>query len=158
MVRHSKINTLFKPVMEITQQSKKKYRKQKIPVAIREAVWTRRCGRVFQHKCFTSWCPNVMTVFDFQCGHNVPESKGGRTVVDNLYPLCSRCNTSMGDRYTIDEWNAMVTSTPTTSTPTPTPTLSSLNNRQWKRFFCFSTAQRQTSPDSPASPSTPAMR
>ena len=27
--------------------------------------------------------------------------------ISNLYPLCSRCNVSMGDRYTIDEWNAI---------------------------------------------------
>lgn len=93
-----------------------KYRKQKIPVAIREAVWITRCGRVFEHKCSTSWCPNKLTVFDFQSGHNIPESKGGKTCVDNLYPLCARCNLSMGDRFTFDEWTAM-------KSPIPAPAL-----------------------------------
>jgi 5-methylcytosine-specific restriction endonuclease McrA len=45
-----------------------------------------------------------MSVFDFQCGHNIPESKGGKTDVNNLIPICSRCNQSMGSQYTIDEW------------------------------------------------------
>ena len=96
------MNVLFKNI------TPKPYKKQKIPVAIREAVWIRHCGRVFEHKCLTSWCPNKLTVFDFQSGHNIPESKGGETCVDNLYPICARCNMSMGNRYTFDQWTAKV--------------------------------------------------
>ena len=84
------------------QQSKRK--KERIPVALREAVWIHRQGRVFQGKCLTTWCPNIITVFEFQCGHDIPESKGGPLTLENLYPLCSRCNLSMGDRYTYKEW------------------------------------------------------
>jgi len=46
-------------------------------------------------------------VFDFQCGHNVPESKGGSTTLQNLVPICSRCNLSMGSQHTFDQWNRM---------------------------------------------------
>jgi 5-methylcytosine-specific restriction endonuclease McrA len=83
------------------------YRKRKavIPVAFREQIWLRQNGKVFESKCSTSWCQNTITVFDFQSGHNIPESKGGATSPDNLVPLCSRCNLSMGNRYTFDEWN-----------------------------------------------------
>lgn len=88
------------------------YRKKKIPKALREAVWTTRAGRVFERKCFTSWCPNTITVFDFQTGHNIPESKGGPTTIDNLIPLCGRCNSSMGDQYTFTEWNASAAARP----------------------------------------------
>ena len=102
MQRRSSLHELFKQVPLNT-----KYKKQKIPVALREAVWITRCGRVFEHKCLTSWCPNTITVFDFQSGHNIPESKGGKICIENLYPLCARCNLSMGDRYTYDEWTAM---------------------------------------------------
>jgi 5-methylcytosine-specific restriction endonuclease McrA len=79
-------------------------KKERIPVALREAVWIHRQGRVFEGKCLTTWCPNIITVFDFQCGHDIPESKGGLLTLDNLYPLCSRCNLSMGDRYNYKEW------------------------------------------------------
>lgn len=81
--------------------------KDKIPKALREQVWIRHCGTTFEHKCMTRWCQNKMTVFDFHVGHNIPESRGGPTILNNLVPLCSRCNTSMGNQYTIDEWNKM---------------------------------------------------
>ena len=38
------------------------------------------------------------------CGHNIPESKGGPTNVENLIPICRNCNVGMGNRFTIDEW------------------------------------------------------
>jgi 5-methylcytosine-specific restriction endonuclease McrA len=81
-------------------------RKIKIPVALREQVWIRCMGEVFKAKCSTIWCSNTITVFDFQSGHNIPESRGGQTTIENLVPLCSRCNQSMGNNYTFDEWNA----------------------------------------------------
>lgn len=84
----------------------KKKRKQTIPLALREQVWLTHVGRHFSAKCSVGWCKNEITVFDFQSGHNIPESKGGATDISNLRPLCSRCNVGMGDRYTIDEWNA----------------------------------------------------
>jgi 5-methylcytosine-specific restriction endonuclease McrA len=48
-----------------------------------------------------------VTVYDYEVGHNIPESKGGPTVLENLRPLCSRCNKSMGSQYTIDEFNEL---------------------------------------------------
>jgi 5-methylcytosine-specific restriction endonuclease McrA len=80
------------------------YKKQGIPAAVRQQVWLARIGRKFEAKCQVTWCRNVISVFQFECGHNVPESKGGSTTLDNLLPICSNCNGSMGDRYTIDEW------------------------------------------------------
>ncbi len=82
----------------------KPYKKKKIPVALREQVWIKQMGKVFEGKCPTSWCQNTITVYDFQSGHNIPESKGGPTTLDNLIPLCSRCNLSMGNEYTFDQW------------------------------------------------------
>lgn len=81
------------------------YRKKKIPKAVREAVWVKHVGKHFEYKCLTHWCPNKMTVFDFQTSHNIPESKGGSMELDNLYPLCGRCNQSMGSQYTYTEWS-----------------------------------------------------
>jgi len=78
--------------------------KEKIPKALREQVWISHMGKKFEAKCYIRWCKNRITVFDFQCGHNIPESKGGKTDLSNLKPICSRCNSSMNDSYTIDEW------------------------------------------------------
>lgn len=79
-------------------------RKRAIPKAVREQLWLRDMGKEFEGKCKTTWCKNTITIFDFQCGHNVPESKGGPTVLGNLVAICSRCNLSMGNQYTFDEW------------------------------------------------------
>lgn len=83
-----------------------KKRKERIPIALREQVWIQRMGRIFEGKCPTPWCENQITVFDFESGHNIPESKGGSTTIDNLVPLCSRCNKSMGNRYTFESWSS----------------------------------------------------
>jgi len=78
--------------------------KDTIPKALREQVWLTHVGKKYESKCVIRWCKNTITVFDFQSGHNVPESKGGATDLSNLRPICSRCNSSMNDNYTIDEW------------------------------------------------------
>ena len=80
------------------------YRKKKIPKAVREALWIKYNPNRFSAKCQTTWCPNRTTVFDFQAGHNIPECKGGITSIENLVPICSRCNLSMGSQYTFTEW------------------------------------------------------
>ncbi len=85
------------------------YKKKPIPKALREQVWISSFGKVFEHKCYINWCSNTIDVFSFESGHNIPESKGGLTVLENLKPLCSRCNKSMNDKYTIDEFNKLGT-------------------------------------------------
>lgn len=82
-------------------------KKEKIPKALREQVWRSLCGEVFQAKCNVVWCTNVINVFDFEVGHNIPESKGGTLRLDNLRPICVQCNRSMSNHYTIDEWNKL---------------------------------------------------
>jgi 5-methylcytosine-specific restriction endonuclease McrA len=75
-----------------------------VPKAVREQVWIKYFDKKFEHKCFINWCNNIINVFDFHVGHNIPNSKGGSVKITNLRPICSRCNLSMGDRYSIDEW------------------------------------------------------
>ena len=82
-------------------------RKEKIPKALREQVWRSFCGEVFVSKCNVIWCTKKINVFDFEVGHNIPESKGGTTRLENLRPICTQCNRSMSNHYTIDEWNKL---------------------------------------------------
>jgi 5-methylcytosine-specific restriction endonuclease McrA len=78
--------------------------KANIPKALREQVWLQYAGRRYESKCIIRWCKNIMTVFDFHVGHDIPEACGGATDISNLRPICSRCNLSMGAHYTIKEW------------------------------------------------------
>jgi 5-methylcytosine-specific restriction endonuclease McrA len=79
-------------------------KKQNIPKAIREQCWLNTIGKNYESKCYVKWCQNKMTVFDFHVGHDIPESKGGTLDINNLKPICARCNLSMSDNYTIQEW------------------------------------------------------
>ncbi len=97
-------NILPKPKGKLKSAPKPKGRKDKIPLALRQQVWIQKMGKVFEGKCPVTWCSNQINVFDFESGHNIPESKGGETSVTNLLPICSRCNKGMGNRYTIEEW------------------------------------------------------
>ena len=83
------------------------YKKTKIPKALREEVWRAYVGSLFETKCTITWCTNSITVFNFEAGHNIPESRGGATQLSNLRPICGSCNKSMGNRYTITQWNDM---------------------------------------------------
>jgi len=78
-----------------------------IPKALREQVWLAYVGRRYESKCIVRWCKNIMTVFDFHVGHDIPEVRGGATDMSNLRPICSRCNLSMGSQYTIKEWEQL---------------------------------------------------
>ena len=138
---HFRMNHLFPekpPLQKIEPQMKtrgrppsesSKKRKAKIPAAVQEAIWITKMGKVFEGKCLTTWCPNIITVFDFHAGHDIPESKGGSISPDNLYPICARCNQSMGDRYTFKEWCAM--STPQTLPP---PVVTVVPKKKW---WCY---------------------
>ncbi len=116
----------------------KPYKKKKITGALREAVWIKTMGRTFEAKCPVVWCPNTITAFDFQAGHNIPESKGGSTTLPNLIAICARCNFSMGNQYTIDEWNAMH-APGTTVAPPPAPPSALVHKRKqtfFQKIFC----------------------
>ena len=102
-----------------TQSESGKKRKAKIPAAIQEAIWIQKMGKVFEGKCLTTWCPNIINVFDYHAGHDIPESKGGLATVENLYPICARCNQSMGDRYTFKEWCLLQSPQIVQMTPNP---------------------------------------
>lgn len=93
--------------MSFDTPKKHTQRKATIPTAIREQIWLRQFGKVFEAKCPIPWCQNKIDVYNFESGHNIPESKGGETTPDNLIPICSRCNKSMGNRYTITEWSSL---------------------------------------------------
>lgn len=134
MRKRFRMNKLFSspihPLRQQSQQPVKKYKKSKIPKALREQVWIQKAGRVFEKKCTVGWCENMINAFNFQAGHNIPESRGGKTTIENLIPICDRCNYSMGDRYSIDEWTAMSTQGPT-QTPPPPP----IKKPWWLCFF-----------------------
>jgi hypothetical protein len=79
-----------------------------LPKRIREVVWNTYNGETYSSKCYVPWCNNIINVFNYQVGHDIPESKGGTYDIGNLRPICSNCNLSMGNKWTIQEWGKLV--------------------------------------------------
>lgn len=126
-----------------------KKQKQKIPASLRQMVWLRYNSEKFRAKCQVSWCQNLITPFTFEVGHNQPESKGGTTTIDNLMPICTSCNRSMSNTYSITEYserfanlhNPLTKRPATPATPatlaTPAGCKPGLFYRLLRRFRCI---------------------
>ena len=59
-------------------------------------MWNKYIGEeIGKTKCL---CCNdrFITQMQFHCGHIISEINGGKTNIDNLKPICSICNFSMG--------------------------------------------------------------
>lgn len=72
----------------------------------REKVWETYMGNIAKGKCFC--CNNRdITPFHFEAGHVESKSLGGSDDVENLRPLCSPCNKSMGTENLYDYKNRL---------------------------------------------------
>ena len=76
---------------------KKTRRKKKIPATVRNTVWIKYNGKVFEGICFCCKTESI-TKSNFECGHIISESDGGEVTIQNLRPICSLCNKSMGKK------------------------------------------------------------
>lgn len=77
-------------------------KKQKIPSKVRTDIWATYIGsHIAEHKCI---CCKRVTIkqTDFEVGHVISEAMGGTLEINNLRPICSVCNKSMGSRNMID--------------------------------------------------------
>lgn len=77
-------------------KEEKPYKKEKIPIAVRTAIWNKFIGvdKGIGY-CYVG-CGNVIQIATMQAGHIKAEAMGGETTIENLRPICSHCNTSMG--------------------------------------------------------------
>ena len=74
---------------------KRKYIKKSISATMRRKVWDEYIGKkIGEAKCLCCKMTDI-TQLTFQCGHIIPECKGGELTLSNLRPICSNCNSSM---------------------------------------------------------------
>lgn len=73
--------------------------KKNIPASVRNAVWNKY---ISQHDkiapCFCCGC-QLIDSNNFCCGHVISKHNGGSTTIDNLRPICTSCNNSMGTQH-----------------------------------------------------------
>ena len=86
----------------------KKPTKKSINKSIKKQVWEKYIGKKYKGKCYVSWCETILEPWDFEVGHNVPESKGGKLNIKNLRPICRLCNGCMGNHLTIDQFSRIM--------------------------------------------------
>ena len=73
-----------------------KYTKKRIPKVVKDHSWNKWIGdNIACSKCL---CCNIneIKMNNFHCGHIVAEVNGGTNSIENLKPICSACNLSMG--------------------------------------------------------------
>ena len=109
---HSKMKNDINEIKEkyrlLKQEIKNKYKKlnnnnkrRSIPKIIKDNLW----NKTFTEKsglgqCFV--CKGKITSRSFDCGHVISVANGGTDQLDNLQPVCSTCNKSMGTQNMIE--------------------------------------------------------
>lgn len=81
---------------EEVKKSKAKKRKTPIPKKVKNDCWDIYVGK----ECAQAYCivcdrTKIDSRF-FQAGHIISEKNGGKCTIDNIIPICSGCNQSMG--------------------------------------------------------------
>ena len=74
-----------------------KKKRSVIPKALKNEVWDNSIGREkgIGH-CYC--CSKEIDSKHFECGHIIAVSNGGTNTIQNLKPVCSLCNKSMGSK------------------------------------------------------------
>jgi len=72
------------------------YKRKNIPKAVKEFVWKKYISETcLEGKCFIG-CGTVIQINKFEAGHVIAVANGGENTIENLRPICSLCNKSMG--------------------------------------------------------------
>ena len=79
-----------------------KLKRQQIPKHVKTIVWNTYIGEdIIKHKCLC--CKKVtIKITEFDAGHIISDKDGGTHEINNLRPICSACNHSMGAMNMID--------------------------------------------------------
>lgn len=75
--------------------------------SLRFACWNKYIGQdIAKAKCF---CCNTIDIWQqqFEAGHVKARNKGGKNNIENLRPICSKCNREMGDSNMFDFMDKM---------------------------------------------------
>jgi hypothetical protein len=80
------------PIHEIKQSKPKK----SISASLRQKVWNQYIGLSVGETLCKCCNTNIISQLRFHCGHVIAEACGGETTIENLRPICEKCNLSMG--------------------------------------------------------------
>lgn len=75
---------------------KKEDKRKSIPAPLKKQIWEKYISiDLRKGKCFCCKTTDIMES-DFHAGHIISDKDKGKVELENLRPLCSKCNLSMG--------------------------------------------------------------
>ena len=80
---------------EIEKDKNEAIKRETIPKTVRNALWINYFVDKRIGKCLCCLREQI-TIGNFNCGHIIAHNQGGKTSLENLIPICTLCNTSMG--------------------------------------------------------------
>lgn len=80
-------------------KTEKKSTKRNIPKKVRIDSWYQYIHKSRGNALCICCNSTEITPVNFEAGHIIPKSKGGKDSLDNLLPICGGCNRSMGCRH-----------------------------------------------------------
>lgn len=84
------------------QITKKQIKRKNIPKPVKNQLWRDHFGSNMKGNCYCCNC-QIDALEGWEAGHIIAASKGGLDNVNNLRPVCSTCNKSMGNMH-MDEY------------------------------------------------------
>jgi hypothetical protein len=74
-------------------------KKNKIPQSIRALAWNTHIGVATGQTLCLCCKKNNISQLEFVCGHVLAHSQGGSIAIENLRPICQKCNIDMSDEH-----------------------------------------------------------
>jgi hypothetical protein len=93
------INAIRQKYKLLIKECRDKYKitKKYIPKTVKNIVWDKYIGNIYGvGNCYC--CKKEIDSKHFEAGHIIAEANGGPTNVDNLRPICSCCNKTIGTK------------------------------------------------------------
>jgi 5-methylcytosine-specific restriction endonuclease McrA len=75
-----------------------KKRKINIPKKVKIDAWNQHVGKGEKEALCICCREKTIDACDFHAGHIISEKNGGETTINNILPICSGCNLSMGSK------------------------------------------------------------
>jgi 5-methylcytosine-specific restriction endonuclease McrA len=86
----------------LIKKEKTENKKQSIPKSVKTHVWNNYIGENIPiHRCLCCKKTLIQNT-NFDVGHVISEKDGGTHEINNLRPICSVCNHSMGTENMVD--------------------------------------------------------
>lgn len=93
--KYNKLKRAVRKKYSNKKPKKSKIKRKTIPKKLKNMIWDKNIGKKFGiGKCYC--CSEEIDSKNFEAGHIISVKNGGETTLDNLKPICSCCNKSMG--------------------------------------------------------------